>query len=606
MPRSSRKASSETRDIATEQFNEGVRLFSANPMLTSLYYHTSISRQKNNRCPPDGWAVVTTNGAIHVHPTRRGEPKEWLYVLAHCALHLGFGHFQQHLQWREWNVACDCFVGKFLADLKIGRPPEDMLAAIQLPAATEERAYQLFSELGIPANLQAPGTAGLRADDMLWEPPRLDWRGKAFDWQECFGLGLARAASRAVDIAAGVATSFTIYESSSTQTMAQRARSWFISHYPLLGALAAAFKIIEDQLICHRMDISVAAVDAQAQEIFINPAAGLDEYEMRFVMAHELLHAGLRHDTRRQGRDPYYWNIACDYVINAWLIEMEVGRVPTIGLLHDESLKSESAEAIYDRIVTDLRRYRKLRTMRGYGMSDVLERGPDDWWTKGYGVDLDDFYRRALSQGLTYHQEGGRGFLPAGLIEEIQALSQPPISWDVELAQWFDEHFPPVEKIRSYARPSRHQSSTPDIARPRWIPPPDWAEGRTYGVVLDTSGSMDRHLLAKALGAIASYSLSRDVPAVRVVFCDAATYDQGYMPPEDIAGRVKVRGRGSTILQPGIDLLEKAKDFPDNGPLLIITDGFCDKLSIKREHAFLLPAGHALPFVPRGKIFRIS
>src|SRR5262249_34205336 len=31
----------------------------------------------------------------------------------------------------------------------------------------------------------------------------------------------------------------------------------------------------------------------------------------RFVMAHELLHVGLRHDVRREGRDPYYWNVAC-------------------------------------------------------------------------------------------------------------------------------------------------------------------------------------------------------------------------------------------------------------------------------------------------------
>jgi len=45
--------------------------------------------------------------------------------------------------------------------------------------------------------------------------------------------------------------------------------------------------------------------------------------------------------------------------------------------------------------------------------------------------------------------------------------------------------------------------------------------GRVFGVVLDTSGSMDRTLLGKALGAIASYSISRDVLAGRVVFCDA-------------------------------------------------------------------------------------
>jgi len=96
------------------------------------------------------------------------------------------------------------------------------------------------------------------------------------------------------------------------------------------------------------------------------------------------------------------------------------------------------------------------------------------------------------------------------------------------------------------------------------------------------------------------------VAQVRVVFCDAAVYDQGYLRPEDIAGRVKVRGRGGTVLQPGIDLLLKAEDFPATGPLLIITDGFCDRLQVPREHAFLVPRGHRLPFVPRGKVFYLE
>jgi hypothetical protein len=297
----------------------------------------------------------------------------------------------------------------------------------------------------------------------------------------------------------------------------------------------------------------------------------------------------------------------CDYVINAWLIEMRVGVMPKIGALHDPELKGESAESIYDRIVTDMRRFRRMATMRGVGVSDILERNGPEWWTVGEGLTLDDFYRSALSQGLSYHEAQCRGYLPAGLVEEIQALAQPPIPWDVELARWFDNYFPPLELTRSYARPSRHQAATPDIPRPRWVLPPDWDDGRTFGVLLDTSGSMDRTLLAKALGAIASYAASRDVPAVRVVFCDAATYDQGYMRAEDIAGEVKVRGRGGTILQPGVDLLERAEDFPKEGPVLIITDGYCDKLDIKpaREHALLMPEGHSLPFVPRGKVFYV-
>ncbi|WP_459708540.1 hypothetical protein [Actinophytocola sp. KF-1] len=124
--------------------------------------------------------------------------------------------------------------------------------------------------------------------------------------------------------------------------------------------------------------------------------------------------------------------------------------------------------------------------------------------------------------------------------------------------------------------------------------------------MLDTSGSMDTQLLGKALGAIASYAMARDVPAARVVFCDAVAHDAGYLAPSDIAGTVKVRGRGGTVLQPGVRLLEQAPDFPAGGPLLVITDGVCDVVRVRREHAFLIPAGVRLPFTPRGPVFRVS
>ncbi|HYO78360.1 MAG TPA: peptidase, partial [Thermoanaerobaculia bacterium] len=292
-------------------------------------------------------------------------------------------------------------------------------------------------------------------------------------------------------------------------------------------------------------------------------------------------------------------------VINGWLVEMGVGQVPSFGGLHDPELKGLSADAIYDRLAVDLRRNRRLATLGGTGASDMLDGRTPDWWAREDAMSLDDFYRRALSQGLTYHQESARGLLPAALLEEIRALDRPPIGWDVELAQWFDDHFSPLERVRTYARLSRRQSSTPDIARPRYVAAPEDAE-RTFGIVLDTSGSMDRTLLAKCLGTIASYCASRDVRFVRLVFCDAAAYDQGYVAAEEIGDRVKVKGRGGTVLQPGIDLLEKAPDFPENGPILIITDGFCDRVRVRREHAFLLPQGRSLPFVAKGKVFAVK
>jgi predicted metal-dependent peptidase len=81
-------------------------------------------------------------------------------------------------------------------------------------------------------------------------------------------------------------------------------------------------------------------------------------------------------------------------------------------------------------------------------------------------------------------------------------------------------------------------------------------------------------------------------------------YDQGYMTVAELAERVAVKGRGGTVLQPGIDLLETAADFPQDAPILILTDGACDVVRIRRAHAFLIPEAAQLPFPARGPIFR--
>lgn len=592
-------------DPATRKFMEAKYILSKHPMFAPLMHAVNIIRSENPIYPRKGYAVVSIDGAIHVHPKRQEEPEVWVYMLAHCLLHLGFDHFKQKSRQDLWNIACDVYIAKFLDDLKLGKNPNSNIYIVQnLIIDTEEKLYENLLENGLDGRLLEFGTGNPDEPDMLFKSSQSYISFNKIDWKKLFSLGLCNAVTKAVNVAAGEQESLT--SETFRNSHAQRARSWFISSYPLLGALASSFKIIEDRELCQKMDIAVAAVDAEMQEIYLNPAATLTMEECKCVIAHELLHVGLRHNTRRQGRDPFLWNAACDYVINGWLIEMDLGKMPSFGGLYDPELKGESAESIYDIITSDLRRIRKLATYRGVNGCDMLESETSDGKTYRNGTDLDSFYRHCLMQGLEYHNDQGRGYLPAGLIEEVRALAHPPISWDVELAQWFDGHFKPLEKIRSYAKPSRRQSSNPDIPNPRYVPLWRAEENRIFGVVLDTSGSMDRNLLARALGAIVSYSLSRDVSHIRLIFCDAAAYDQGYISPEEICERVKIKGRGGTTLQPGIDLLQKAEDFPKDGPILIITDGGCDKLSINRDHAFLIPAYGRLPFTPKGKVFRLQ
>jgi predicted metal-dependent peptidase len=220
----------------------------------------------------------------------------------------------------------------------------------------------------------------------------------------------------------------------------------------------------------------------------------------------------------------------------------------------------------------------------------------------------EEYCRQALIQGAALHQtQGTRGLLPAELEEAIRALSQPIIPWDVQLGNWFDLHVPYPEKKRTYTRQSRRQQAAPDTPLPRSFIAEEYKNnGHTFGVILDTSGSMDRSLLAKALGTIAHYALAHEVPAVRLVFCDAQPYDVGYVSPDDLLSQpVRVLGRGGTVLAPAVAHFDSMKDFPLNAPLLVLTDGETDSFQIKRTHAFVLPKGKRLPF-PAADVFYIS
>ncbi|MFJ3417527.1 hypothetical protein ACIPN8_14370 [Streptomyces sp. NPDC086082] len=586
-------------DPATEAFAAGLKLVWANPALAAIDFE--LCREEECRAAPeDGLVLVNSNGYLHAHATRLAEPAEWAWAIAHALLHLGFGHVPGAPGEREqpdrFDLAARCLVvNRFLLTFPVGRTPDDLPAAY--PAGDEERLAAHWRQDGIPAAYEHCGTAGGAPDQRL--VPWHGWPGKPVDWQLAFASALTRTMSVAMDMAGGRRDS--MYGGPTRLQPWERALSWFVSSYPLLGGIAAGIKVVADAELARAHGISVAAVDTEAAEIYINPLRRFGDEEWRFVLAHEMLHAALRHGDRCGTRDPLLFNIAADYVINGWLREMDVGTMPE-GLLYDPELKDLSAEEVYDRIAGDLRRMRRLATLRGKGAGDILGGplgSPRDY------VDLDEFYRRGLARGLDLHQQHERGFLPGGLIEEIRTLSHPPLPWDAQLARWFDEFVPRPEPVRSYARPSRRQSSTPDIPRAgHWFPPEEIARC-TFGVVLDTSGSMDRTLLGKALGAIASYAEARDVPAARVVFCDAAPHDAGYVAVTDIAGRVRVHGRGGTVLQPGIDLLQRADDFPPGAPVLVITDGWCDVLRVRREHAYLIPQNARLPFTASGPVFRV-
>lgn len=605
--------------VAVKNLKEGVELYGEHDFFYRLPgYIEEIDGGKDE----NSWMEKTSrDGYIFLNQEYLASPAEWCYAIAHCKLHLAFGHFdaermpgfekrrvnerkqkEENCNLYLWNMACDIFIAGFLADIKLpGALCENPKNIFPAGLENELQIYEYLEEKHYESQEQIFGTGSRKGLDMQGlEKPLIYEDGEENFFMKEFSEALSESIADTLCETGGHS-----WGKRSYKEKPERAAQWFVDHYPLLGGVASGFQILCDYHLCQREEVQIAAVDADSGIIYTNPVADLNFEEWKFVLAHEFLHAGLEHQARCQGREPYLWNVAGDYVINSWLIEMKIGSMPRLGVLYDEKLKGYSAEEVYDMIIRDIKRYQKIETFRGYGRGDVFFskkkrnfRNPME-----EGVTLDEFYREALLKGMEYHIEKQRGWIPAGLQEEIRTLAMPPIPWDVKLAQWFEEQFPGQEKIRTYVRPSRRQGAMPDIPRP-YYQKENLQKKETFGVVLDTSGSMSVELLGKALGSIASYAAVKEISHVRVIFCDASAYDAGYLEIEELTGRIEVKGRGGTRLQPGVDLLENAKDFPKDGPILLLTDGMIEHdLKIQRKYAFLIPKGRTLPFCVKGKVF---
>ena len=106
-------------------------------------------------------------------------------------------------------------------------------------------------------------------------------------------------------------------------------------------------------------------------EIYVNPLAGLTEAGM--AVRAGARDAARRAAPRRPGRRPGSVPVERRRGLRDQRLAGRDGRRRAAdGVLHDPELRGLSAESVYDRIAVDLRRYRKLLTLRGDRQGDLL------------------------------------------------------------------------------------------------------------------------------------------------------------------------------------------------------------------------------------------
>jgi predicted metal-dependent peptidase len=76
--------------------------------------------------------------------------------------------------------------------------------------------------------------------------------------------------------------------------------------------------------------------------------------QIKFVLAHEVLHNAFDHMRRREHRNPLIHNYATDYCVNGSLIRDSIGTPPDIPYLHDTKYEGMPSEEIYELLLKDM------------------------------------------------------------------------------------------------------------------------------------------------------------------------------------------------------------------------------------------------------------
>ena len=75
----------------------------------------------------------------------------------------------------------------------------------------------------------------------------------------------------------------------------------------------------------------------------------MNNKEIEFVVAHEILHMVFDHIGRREDRNPMIYNISADYIVNNTLVRDRIGTIPSIVQCYqDFKYEGWTSEEVYD------------------------------------------------------------------------------------------------------------------------------------------------------------------------------------------------------------------------------------------------------------------
>ncbi|MBU2007451.1 MAG: hypothetical protein KKF08_18940 [Gammaproteobacteria bacterium] len=331
----------------------------------------------------------------------------------------------------------------------------------------------------------------------------------------------------------------------------------------------------------------------------------LTDENLRAVVCHEILHLAFRHLERVDSRDHKIWNVACDLKVNQELKGRQE-MVLTKGALVPEGYNDSWSIRVGGKNIkvtdidekTSYQVYFELRKQLPKEFSyecdlimPAMNKAEEEALKKKGMETVGQGTASRLSkdwQGRVYSAtQQSRGSTPAGVIREIYKLENSELPWGQILRQRFRR----MAIQHKWDRPSKRYF-------PKFFfPGRTKANGIKVVAAIDTSGSMSKEQITKAISEL--YGLTRAFQFLElwVTDCDAQVYEAKKVRPEELS-RLILKGGGGTDFRPVFTWIKK--HFDDHiDSLVFFTDldgNFPDKKSVYETFWVTDSANTPVPF----------
>jgi predicted metal-dependent peptidase len=360
------------------------------------------------------------------------------------------------------------------------------------------------------------------------------------------------------------------------------ARIGLLLRHPFFGNMATRLKIIaaDDWL-------PTAAVDGRNLYYNTQFFNAMNNKEIEFVVAHEILHMVFDHLGRREDRNPMIYNISADYIVNNTLVRDRIGTIPSIvDCYQDFKYEGWTSEEVYDDVYEEAKKngeeyLKQLGEMldehldmdegdEGSSDGDVDEDGNGNATSKSkpkYSKeDMKQIKDEIKENMISAAQSAGAGNVPGAVQRIIKELTEPKMNWREIIRQSVQSS---IRSDYTFSRPSRKGQMSGAI-----LPSMDFEDTIDIAVCIDMSGSIGEVQGKDFLGEIKG--IMEEFPDYNIkVWCfDTRVYNEEDFEANDGKDLLdyQLMGGGGTDFMANWTYMKEQDYVPKK--LIMFTDGY--------------------------------